>query len=413
MSIPLHCVLLLTILATTHVQADDSLGLITIHSKQARTGHLLVSSELNLDIPDGDYALRDSDSELVLSAQLTKRKLFVSLPQPWPAKTGKRFEIHLRDQTQAKRFEFEQEHGDLEFQLNKRPILTYNEKIDEPPAGADSLYRKSGYLHPVYSPAGQVLTDDFPVDHYHQHGIFSAWVKTTIDGQEVDFWNQAKGEGTVLHSRLLDRFAGSVTAGFDTELEHIMNPGDNSRTVLKELWKVRIHPHERYHIWELSSQQTNVSGDDFTLNEYHYGGFAFRGRSDWLGTFPQSGCEMRTDKVDSREAGNHQPARWVVISGLVNSEDGQAEQFSNRSGLVMMSHPQNLRSPQKVRLHPNKPYFCFCPVINEEFFFKSGLSLVSNYLVITFDGQISEEVLEEIWQEYSHPLEIDFVETKN
>ena len=36
------------------------------------------------------------------------------------------------------------------------------------------------------------MTDDFPPDHAHQHGLFFAWVSTSFDGHDVDFWNQSK-----------------------------------------------------------------------------------------------------------------------------------------------------------------------------------------------------------------------------
>ncbi|HCS53111.1 PmoA family protein [Rubinisphaera sp.] len=395
--------LLLTFLITSSVQAEDSLGQVTILSKNARAGHLLMTSEIKFDLPDGEYELRALDSDLKLSAQIFNHKLYVFLSVPWAARTEKRFEIVRKSPSPENEFHYREQDGNLEFLCGKRPVLTYNVTIDEPPTGANSLYRKSGYLHPVYSPAGHVLTDDFPADHYHQHGIFSAWVKTTIGTQEFDFWNQAKSEGTVLHERLRKRFTGSLTAGFDAELNHIRDPEKSPRTVLKETWEMRLHPHARYNIWELRTQQENVSNEVVTLNQYHYGGFAFRGRSDWLGTFEQSGCEMRTDHEESRESGNHTPARWVVISGPVDRVEGKS---TARSGLVIMSHPENLRSPQKVRLHPNKPYFCFCPVVDEEFVIHSGDSLNSKYLVITFDGEISEKNLQEIWQEYSSSIEI-------
>ncbi len=398
--------LLLTFLITSSVQAEDSLGLVTIHSAKARAGHLLMTPEMKLDLPDGEYELRDLDSGLRLSTQIVNQELYVSLSNPWTTRKEKRFEIVRKSPSPESEFQNRVKDGNLEFRYDKRPVLTYNITTDEPPTGANPLYRKSGYLHPVYSPAGHVLTDDFPADHYHQHGIFHAWVKTTIGTKEVDFWNQAKGEGTVLHHRLQNRFAGSQTAGFDTELIHIMDPEKGPRTILKELWKIRMHPHERYNIWQLKSEQSNDSGGDVTINQYHYGGFAFRGRSEWLGTFQQSGCEMRTDHEDSRENGNHKSARWVVISGPVESNEGDADHSMPRSGLVIMSHPQNFRSPQKVRLHPNKPYFCFCPVVDEKFVLKQGQTLLLNYLVITFDGQISDQDLQEIWQEYSTNIEI-------
>ncbi len=72
-----------------------------------------------------------------------------------------------------------------------KPVVVYNKQSPPVPAGIDPVYQRSGFLHPVSSPDGTIVTATFPLDHPHQHGIFSAWVKTSYDGQPVDFWNLA------------------------------------------------------------------------------------------------------------------------------------------------------------------------------------------------------------------------------
>jgi hypothetical protein len=47
---------------------------------------------------------------------------------------------------------------------------------------------RSSYVHPIYGLDGEVLTDDFPVDHYHHHGLFWGWPHVTIGGREYDLW---------------------------------------------------------------------------------------------------------------------------------------------------------------------------------------------------------------------------------
>ena len=68
-------------------------------------------------------------------------------------------------------------------------VVSYNKVSPPAPRGMDSVYERSGCLHPVNSPRGRTVTQMFPVDHPHQHGVFSAWVDTTYDGESVDFWN--------------------------------------------------------------------------------------------------------------------------------------------------------------------------------------------------------------------------------
>src|SRR5206468_817402 len=63
----------------------------------------------------------------------------------------------------------------------------------------DPVFARSGFLHPLATRSGLVVTDDFPPDHAHQHGVFFAWVNPTFRGRPTDFWNQAKRTGRVGH----------------------------------------------------------------------------------------------------------------------------------------------------------------------------------------------------------------------
>jgi hypothetical protein len=50
-------------------------------------------------------------------------------------------------------------------------------------------YHRSNYVHPLYGVEGEVLTEDFPDDHLHHHGIFWAWHQLYAEGKRVgDPW---------------------------------------------------------------------------------------------------------------------------------------------------------------------------------------------------------------------------------
>src|SRR5690606_2812908 len=50
-------------------------------------------------------------------------------------------------------------------------------------------YHRSNYVHPLYGLEGEVLTEDFPDDHLHHHGIFWAWHQLYAEGKRVgDPW---------------------------------------------------------------------------------------------------------------------------------------------------------------------------------------------------------------------------------
>ena len=68
-----------------------------------------------------------------------------------------------------------------------RPVFVYNYGIiDHPGVPADRA--RSSYVHPLYGLDGEVLTDDFPKDHYHHRGLFWSWPHVRIAGQHYDLW---------------------------------------------------------------------------------------------------------------------------------------------------------------------------------------------------------------------------------
>jgi hypothetical protein len=67
------------------------------------------------------------------------------------------------------------------------PIFVYNHGAQHQP-GVPSDRARSTYVHPLYGLDGEVLTDDFPKDHYHHRGLFWAWPHVRIGGQHYDLW---------------------------------------------------------------------------------------------------------------------------------------------------------------------------------------------------------------------------------
>ena len=68
-----------------------------------------------------------------------------------------------------------------------RPVFVYNHGVIQK-AGAPADRARSTYLHPIHGLDGEVLTDDFPKDHYHHRGLFWGWPHIRIDGKNHDLW---------------------------------------------------------------------------------------------------------------------------------------------------------------------------------------------------------------------------------
>lgn len=75
----------------------------------------------------------------------------------------------------------------LEVWEGDRPVLAYNFAEKTLP-GVRAAGARSSYVHPIHGLDGEVLTDDFPADHYHHHGLFWGWPHVTISDRHYDLW---------------------------------------------------------------------------------------------------------------------------------------------------------------------------------------------------------------------------------
>lgn len=88
----------------------------------------------------------------------------------------------------AQPFHFrELDSGRLALYENGAPVFVYNYGPQLKP-GVPENRRRADYLHPVYTPGGVILTDDFPRDHYHHRGIFWSWPVVRVAGSAYDCW---------------------------------------------------------------------------------------------------------------------------------------------------------------------------------------------------------------------------------
>lgn len=91
--------------------------------------------------------------------------------------------------TQESMFSLEEsDSGQLTIFENENPVLSYNfgMQLQE---GVSERYRRSTYIHPIYDLKGNILTDDFPNDHYHHRGLSWMWPKIFVDSVRYDLWH--------------------------------------------------------------------------------------------------------------------------------------------------------------------------------------------------------------------------------
>jgi len=298
----------------------------------------------------------------------------------------------LSVQISAQRIEVSQ-HGQL--------VLAYNKESPIVPEGVDPVYHRSGFLHPVVSPSGKVVTATFPRDHLHQHGIFSAWVKTRWNDRQINFWDLAGRTGRVLHKEVTSVFSGDSKAGFEVDLIHrsLVEPETD---ILSEHWTVTVYPTDgRYRCFDLQTTQTALTDDPLTVEEYHYGGVAVRGPGRWIKPQDADSSEghatdrepsrFLNDSGSDRILGNHQHSRWVSLTGEIQGE---------AVSITVLCHPYNFRAPQAARLHPSKPYFCYAPCVDGEFVIDADHPYQASYRYLITDAEPDPAWLNEQWESW-------------
>ena len=311
------------------------------------------------------YVLVEGNTGTRIAAQLAGRQTLVYIP-PTPIAAGSSVTYQLQPTKKKNKHEaikVEKTRQGILIKIRKKPLLFYHVKEAFPPADTPAYYKRSGFIHPLYSPNGQVLTDDFPVAHVHQHAIFSAWTSTRFRNKSIDFWNQHNKTGTVEHSRIISLTQGPVFTELITELTYrsLMDG-----PILSEQWKLRIYPFSEYYLFDLETLQRNITTDTLFLNSYHYGGMAFRGSREWNPDdkkYFTNRWNIVTSHGFKDAAANHTHAGWVDAWGKVGDKT---------AGAAVLNHAANFRYPQAIRVHPTMPYWSYAPVIDGSFIIAPG-----------------------------------------
>lgn len=289
---------------------------------------------------------------------------------------------------------------DLCLLVGEKPVLKYRYAVTLPPKEADPLYKRSGYIHPLYSPGGKVLTRIQAPDHYHHYGIWGPWTKTHIDDRAVDFWNLKLGQGTVKFAGFLSEAEGTIFSGFKALQQHIdFGAAREDAIAMNEILDVRA--------WNLSDgvwmvdYTTSLNSplkNGIMLDAYRYGGgIGFRATETWH----KDNCTVLTSDGKTRKDADGSYAKWCLVEGESDVKEG-------RSGILFMSHPSNRMHPEPMRVWPldanggrGDMYFEFVPIRHNDWKIKPKENYTLKYRMIIFDGKIDAETAERYWNSFA------------
>ena len=287
----------------------------------------------------------------------------------------------------------------LHLQYADRTVLAYQHAIHPAPEGASGLYARSAYIHPLYSPAGAVLTRINPPDHLHHMGLWNPWTKTEFESRAIDFWNLKLGQGTIRFNSFVSTISGDVFGGFTALQDHVdlLAPG-GEKTALRELLEVRVwNIGESAWLVDYCTTLNCATDQPFLIKEYRYQGFGFRATEVWN----DKNCRLITSQNKDKSNANATRARWCDVGGPTET---------GNSGIVFMTHPTNYNFPEQLRIWPvganngeENVFFNFNPTQDRDWLLKPGKTYTLRYRMFIYDGMTDGEIPERLWNEFAHP----------
>lgn len=361
----------------------------------------VVSFQLPENLKAKAYALRDESGRAIpLQVDDDRQATFV-LPE---LKAGAKKKYRLVESqsivTSASDVHAVKVRDKLRIDVAGRQAFAYQAQPGELPASdIKEIFRRGGYIHPVLTPLGIPVTDDYPPDHYHHHGIWFAWTKTEFEGRHPDFWNVGDGTGKVEFVALDKMWSGAVQGGFTSRHRYVDLSGAKPTTVLNEEWKVLVYNvglgKKPYSMFDMIVTHECATSSPLLLPEYRYGGIGFRGHRQWL---DKNNCVFLTSEGKDRNNGHGTRAKWCHIGGRI---DGLL------AGIAVLDHPANFRAPQPMRINPDQPFFCYAPSLMGQWEIAPGKPYVSRYRFIVYDGGPDKAELDRLWNDYANPPQVE------
>ncbi|OFY65162.1 MAG: hypothetical protein A2V64_11060 [Bacteroidetes bacterium RBG_13_43_22] len=293
--------------------------------------------------------------------------------------------------------------GTLLIHKGDQNLLQYYFKTVYPPAGVDTAYKRSGFIHPLWTPKGQVLTRIQPPDHFHHYGIWNPWTAVQYEGDKIDFWNINSKQGTVRFANFASVQGGSLFAEFSALHEHVVFiKTGGEKVALNEIQSVRVYrPQENqdFYIVDFNIALNTATDSPFKILEYRYAGLGWRTTEKW----DNKNSMVLTSEGMTRKDADGSKAKWCIVQGEIDD---------NYAGVVMMSYPTNYNFPEPLRIWPENQYnrgdmFAnFCPTKDMDWLLMPRQKYVLKYRFLVYNGKVEKEKAESAWFYFANPPEV-------
>ena len=275
----------------------------------------------------------------------------------------------------------------IEIRQGDERVLFYQVK----PKSLNGKFQRASYIHPLYSLDGNPMTEDFPRDHPHHHGIYSAWHQVIVGDTVVgDGWT-----GKNVSLDVIDTKVKKVGKRLVVQSEVLWKSslgGKETEPIVREVLAITVHETQDTlriidydFVLTALKEQVKVGGSH---DEKGYGGFSLRFMLPENIRFLAQEGEVQAQVV----AVNAGP--WMNFTG---SFDGPA---AGASGVVVLSHPSNPGHPQPWILRKEKS------MQNAAFPGREPVSLSEDglafrYRMVVYEGELASSVIQKMYRAYS------------
>ena len=229
-------------------------------------------------------------------------------------------------------FEFKHSDQGLELLDAGNPLFFYQRE----PKSPDGQYLFNNYIHPLYTPEGIVLTEEFPADHPYHRGVFWAWHQIFIDDKRVG--NSWIMQDISQNVRDVQTRIQNSMARMDIDVFWQSSHLKSEKPFVHEHTTILVHPMVdgvRKIDFEISLEGlipgVSIGG---AADDKGYGGFCIRMK------LPEDITFTSTEGVVIPKSLQIESGAWMDFSASFGGD-------GNRAGLVIICHPTTPNYPAR------------------------------------------------------------------
>ena len=295
----------------------------------------------------------------------------------------------------GERFLFEDNGKSLTLLENGKPVLEYRYTRVDPPQGAPEKFWRMSYIHPLYGLDGDILTQDFPDDHYHHRGVFWTWPNCTAGERPMNVW-EIDGVRQVF-DKWITRKATSDAA--TVAVENVWVFDDDPKPKVREHIQFIVYPSDELgRAIDFHLKFINVCGEVVTIrgaatDNKGYGGFCYRpdkARKPMQFTTARGAIEKDQDQTEY-------DTPWADCSSI-------AEPDGSVSGVAIFQHPANPGYPHKGWLFRHYGFLGASYPHNETLTLNPGESLELRYRMYVHRGNAAFGKVAQRFAEYTEKV---------